>query len=218
MSTTETVERALPEEQQPDGELGESEIMAYEDAEQLAQEFIEIETATIDESTMRGTVKSINMASTGGTISIDIDVPTEPEPIRFHMDKPKPWSERSEFVRWLNKYGYGSQDIPLMIENHAEVEIERDGDEYELVTPPAPLGLKKHIEDVWMLLNAQYGKPVGPEGGVLVSGLVSLTPLIPVWLIGGLDAAVVTGAVSTMSVLLFVLSFVILSMESDSGF
>lgn len=137
---TETPRRDIPDEQRPDGELDDPQIRTYEEAAKLARHFEEIETATIGEDTFRAPVKAIESGGRHGKVAIEVDVPAEDGNEQFHLDKPKVWTDRFRFVRWVEGHGYTAGDFQLMIEKQTEVEVRRDNGEYELVIPDPDAG------------------------------------------------------------------------------
>lgn len=154
------IDRELADEQQPDGELGETEMVAYDRAAKLSEQFESIEARTLDDGIVRGTVTAIESTTRGGSIAVDVDLPAEPDDVRFNFTKPKVWSERYDFVRWLDKYDYGSGDFAGMIERGVEVEVRRDGGDYELVIPessPLHQRLMGRVGDPSGILDATYG-------------------------------------------------------------
>lgn len=158
--TVEDIESArekyvLPETQQPDGELDESEMVAYDNAKELSEQFDAIKTQTLGDGIVRGTVTAIETTTHNQKIVIDVTVPAETDPVRFYMWKPKVWDETYEFVRWLHKYGYSAEDFAGMIEKGIEVEVRRDDDEYELVVPRRRRSFRAIIRDG---VNALHGQ------------------------------------------------------------
>lgn len=128
----------LPEGQQPDGELNGSEMVAYDRAKELSEQFADIQRRTLGDGVVRGTVTSIDTSKSNAKIAIEVDVPAEEEPERFYLTKPKAWDESYKFVRWTRSYGFDASDFAGMIEKGVEVEVRRDDGDYELVVPPEP--------------------------------------------------------------------------------
>lgn len=129
------VERELPESQRQDTELEGGEMVAYDRAQELAEQFEDIQTATIGDGVLRAPVESIEASPNNAAISIKVDVPAEPDAKQFFLDKPKSWSREYEFVRWVEHHGYSAGDFQGMIEKGVQVEVKREDDDYELVIP-----------------------------------------------------------------------------------
>lgn len=129
------VERTLPDEQVKDSELEGGEMIAYEKAQRLTEQFEQIQTSTIGDGMLRAPVSSIEATSSNDSIAIEVDLPAETEDERFYMDKPKSWSRDYDFVRWVEHHGYRAGDFEGMIEKGVQVEVKREDGDYELVIP-----------------------------------------------------------------------------------
>lgn len=130
--------RELPAEQQQEGVEEAGELMPMERAQEISEQFADIESRTISEGVVNGRILTIDTTTANGAMSIDIDVPAEPDPVNFTMSKPKSWDQRFEFVRFVEHYGYGASNFAAMIEDGVEVAVNYDPgrrDEYELVIP-----------------------------------------------------------------------------------
>lgn len=152
------IERDIPEEQRQGTEGGE--MMAYDRAEELAEQFEDIQTATIGDGLLRGTVEAIEASPNNAAISIEVDLPAEEDPEQFFLDKPKSWSREYEFVRWVEDHGYTSGDFQGMIEKNVRVEVERDNGDYELVIPERVTDKSRRLKPVvknWVIERLRAG-------------------------------------------------------------
>lgn len=123
-----------------DDDSTETDLQAYEEAKDLSNYYDDIKTRTLDGNVVKGYVQSINTTKKNGAVSIQVDVPAEPELEQFTMEKPKVWSDEYEFVRWVEYHGYSAEDFAGMIKQGVQVEvlIEEDSygnSEYELFVP-----------------------------------------------------------------------------------
>lgn len=132
------ITRALPESQQPDGELDGTEMVAYREAAELAAHFEGIETATIGDGLVHAPVTAIEASPGNSAVAVEVDVPAEEDDEQFFMDKPKTWTNDYAFVRWVEGHGYTAGDFQGMIEKNVKVEVRREDGEYELVVPEKP--------------------------------------------------------------------------------
>jgi len=141
-----TPDRDLPDEQVKTTEDDEDvdSLTPYDEAAQLSQEFARIDNKTISDDRVLADVKGIYMASNGGSIAVEVDLPAEDGTDVFNFTKPKVWTETYDFVRWVTYYDYGSSNFEVMIEDDVEVEVVENGDEYELFIPQSRLGSLKN--------------------------------------------------------------------------
>lgn len=112
-------------------------LTPYEEAQDLSQEFAEIDRQTVDDSTIKCFVEGIYKTTTGGSISVVVTLPGTGTEESFLFTRPKVWSDEYDFVRWVSHYGYDSSNFEAMIQDNVEVEVRRkkNGDEYELTMP-----------------------------------------------------------------------------------
>lgn len=130
------IERELPSEQDKNGAKdGDVNLQSYEKAQELSQQFEDIQTATIGDNLLRGTVSAIESSPNNAAISVEVDLPAETDDIQFFLDKPKSWNREYDFVRWVEDHGYQAGDFEGMIEKGVRVEVRQEDDEYELVIP-----------------------------------------------------------------------------------
>lgn len=173
-------DRALPDAQRPDGEVGESEMITMERAEQMSEYFGDIQAATIDDNRMRAPVADIDWSPNNEAVVVEVDVPAETDAVRFHLDKPKVWTDRYQLVRWVRHYGYGAEDFHAMVEKRVTVEIRETGlDDYELVVPERDRSRRDRVRAV--------------AAGVKAAGVADHAAIVTAWLVMGANIAVVTG-------------------------
>jgi len=147
----------LPDDQQPDGELDGTEMVAYDRAKELSAQFDEIQTATIGDGLVQGAVEAIEASPNNGAISVEVDVPAEPEPVQFFLDKPKSWNRDYDFVRWVEDHGYDAGDFEDMIERRVRVQVRREDDEYELVIPERGRDHSRKLKPAMKQYAASFG-------------------------------------------------------------
>lgn len=164
--------RQLPDEQVQINEMDdeqEAAIQSMEAAQELAAQFEEIQTATQNDGTLKVPLKSIDTSKGNQAIAISVDVPAEDSVETFYMNKPKIWTERYEFVRWVQQYGYGASDFHRMIEAGVSVEVEQDNGEYQIVIPDYT------PDSYWVRINEairQYAPTAEEESPIVVWGAV----------------------------------------------
>lgn len=139
---TDAPPRELPDEQMQiddDADVSDGELRAYEQANDLSQEFAKLERNTISENELLCPVMSIDSTKTGGSVAVQVDIPGRPEETEtFIMSRPKVWSRRYEFVRFVEAYGYAASDFEHMIKDDVNVRVsqpEAEGGDYELHVP-----------------------------------------------------------------------------------
>jgi len=139
-SNSSSVDRELPDEQyqlDEDADLDEGEIQTMEQAMRISERFEHIKDHTVDDGLVLGTVKEINTSPGNNRLVISIEIPAEDHPEQFRFKKPKVWSEKYRFVRWVREYGYDAESFPNMIEDKCRVKVEniQDSEDYELYVP-----------------------------------------------------------------------------------
>jgi len=134
-----SVERELPDDQKMSDEerKEESEIMTMERAENLSSQYESIKDRTIDENTVLGKLQDINTSPANGNIIVSIDLPAESDHKEFRFNKPKVWSNRYDFVRWIRYYDYDADSFPNMLKDDCRVKVSKGqkSSEYNLMIP-----------------------------------------------------------------------------------
>lgn len=212
------VKRTLPDEQRkvPDDESSdEVELQTMERAEELSSQFEAIKDRTVDDDMVLGQLKDIETSSTNSKVIVTIDLPGEGMDMEKRFDKPKVWSNRYKFVRWIRHYDYDADSFPLMLDDECKVKVVRDGNrEYKLFIPEEPAPMTKDVmafkdgvlersqPTIKWYLRHENGI-VGPMiffswmayGIALLSGLTTLPlaaePLTGLWIIGVLGILIV---------------------------
>lgn len=166
MTQTE-MERSLPEGQQKmEEERDEDQLPAnIEDTDYLREQMEDIFIRTNPDGTLEGIVKDLHYTKEGGTIAVDIDLPAEPDLYREHFTKPKVWSRRYEFVRFVEEYGHRASTITSMLEDGVTVKVRETDEGYELVIPfrireniKKELGkMRRKKHPLWYLIPAAGG-------------------------------------------------------------
>lgn len=131
--------RTLPDDQQridEDERKDESSLQTMERAEELSSQFETIKSRTVNDGMVLGRLKDIDTSRTSSTIIVSIDLPGEGIKEKKRFDKPKVWSDRYKFVRWIRHYGYTADSFPSMLEDKCKVKVQREGNkEYEVFIP-----------------------------------------------------------------------------------
>jgi hypothetical protein len=181
--------RTLPDEQKqvdPDVDDRETQLQTLEQAEHLSEHFDEIKTRTTENGDVEGVVKAINMATTNGTVAVEIDIPGRENNKTVNFEKPRSWTEQYDFVRWIRHYGYTADTIPNMLENDCRVAVNVEDGSYSLYVPPQ--SRRDRIRGVGRRANS-----ILPDIGALLKRYaesdVWLWPLLAgLWLLGVIAA------------------------------
>lgn len=138
-----------------DDDAGEEdvEIQTMERAMELSKQYEEIKDRTVDDDTVLGELKSIDSSPANNNIVINVDIPASSSNKTFRFTKPRAWSEKYEFVRWIKHYGYDADSFPNMLKDDCEVKVMRkdNNKDYELFIPNDE---KKH--HYWNKLTTKY--------------------------------------------------------------
>lgn len=215
---TDAPTRELPDEQvQIDGDaddMGE-ELRAYEQANDLSEEFAKLERNTISENELLCPVMSIDSTKTGGSVAVQVDIPGRPEETEtFIMSRPKVWSRRYEFVRFVEEYGYAASDFEHMIKDDVNVRVsqpEAEGGDYELHVPSRTTRERVGLGAVlWPFKAAYKWIGQGNRAGAMLAVMALSTPIILLISTALIDATFNTAQASfnTLADFNIVLSFV----------
>lgn len=131
-------ERKLPDEQMK-GTEGEDLPARIDEAQEINQMMSEIRHRTNPDGTLLGKVKRIHIAEKNPRIAVMVDLPAEDEDHRFEFNRPKVWSPRYDFVRFVEHYADHPGDIDYLVEENVDVNImeldEEYRDDYAIVYP-----------------------------------------------------------------------------------
>lgn len=119
-------------------------VSAHEQAEQLSEEFVEVESATQTDGTILATVTSIEKTTQGLSDAKKIRVRTETPLGRrgTHIfDIPEPWTEEFEFVRWVRANGSAAGRLDNLIGEKVPL------DDKSLVIPEKAEPLRTRIRE-----------------------------------------------------------------------
>lgn len=175
VETEKDFQRALPPEQDKgldEEEAENAQIRAMEDAEEVAEYFGKIETATRENGdVLKASLKSIDTTTGHNTVVVEVDIPSDSDTTDFRLTSPKIWNERYEFVRFVEKYGYRADDFHKMIEADIDVEVIYENNEYELAIPEYDAGILERWK-TW--LEARDGMLVWLTGTAVILGGTNL--------------------------------------------
>lgn len=131
-------ERKLPDEQVK-GKDGEDVLARIDEANEINEMMSEIRHRTNPDGTLLGKVKRIHIAEKNPRIAVMVDLPAEDEDHRFEFIRPKVWSARYDFVRFVEHYADHPGDIDYLVEENVDVNIMELDDEhsndYRIVYP-----------------------------------------------------------------------------------
>lgn len=130
-------QRQLPDEQNSIPDNAQGDLQTMERAMNLADQYETIKDRTVDDDTVLGRITDINTSRNNDRIIITIDVPGDDSNKEFRFRKPKVWSERYDFIRWIRHYGYDADSFPNMLRDDCKVKVLQDENrEYNLYIPP----------------------------------------------------------------------------------
>lgn len=184
-------------------------IQTYKRANEISQQFETIKDRTISDGVVEGKVKEIDTSPANGNVVVTVDVPSSTSDETFRFSKPKVWSKRYEFVRWVRHYGYNADSFPNMLKDGCEVKVSRADNSFELVVPSTK---KERITDPisntwnWYTDTAHPLSFVSFYGiiGIIVaafagaSGLMTIQQITPKEFIGAITIATLLIGFSTI--------------------
>lgn len=143
--TQKEVERKLPDEQNKlDEEADDNFMQTMERANELSKQYEEIKDRTLGNGLVAGKLEDIDTSPANNNIIVTVDLPGEGNVKQFRFKKPKVWSEKYKFVRWIHYYGYDADSFPNMLKSDCEVEVENmGGEEYSLFVPERKESIKE---------------------------------------------------------------------------
>lgn len=184
-------ERELPEDQVK-GETDKNEdaqITPHEKAEDLSDYLNTVQSKTVEQGIVKGSIKEIHHIDDNDKILVKIELPGETELETFNFKKPKSYDRTYDIVRWLGKYNYTVDHIPKLVQKEVEVEVQkidtdnrRDNETYELVIPEyeEETGLRGKLQ--WLLDKVEGVQKGYEEEAILAAGILSfLTTYAFLW-------------------------------------
>lgn len=108
---------------------------AYQNASDLADELSEMQLMSTSDRKVRA--RLLPPVQRDGDIVVQAKLP-DGDVVSREFDKPKPWSDRYEFARFVEAYGYGPDSIMNLAGE--EVTVERTRDEEWRIVHPDPSG------------------------------------------------------------------------------
>jgi len=158
-STSDTItmsaspDRDLPDDQvqiENEDEYEKSELQTMERAMNLSKQFEEVKRRTVEDGMVLGKLVDIQTSANNDRISVEIDLPAEGDTKQKRFRKPKQWSNKYDFVRWIKHYGYTADSFPNMIKDDCKVKVKQPSEsgDYELFIPEQRKSWWDKISDV----------------------------------------------------------------------
>lgn len=123
----------LDEEQENQEEVS---MQTIERANEISQQYEEIKDRTLGDGMVAGRLEDIDTSPGNDNIVVQVDLPGESADKEFRFKKPKVWTKKYDFVRWIQHYGYDADSFPNMLKGECDVKVENHGNEdYKLFIP-----------------------------------------------------------------------------------
>jgi hypothetical protein len=142
--------RNLPDDQvqiENKDEYEEAELQTMERAMDLSKQFEEVKQRTVEDGMVHGKLVDIQTSANNDRIVVEIDLPAEGDTEQTRFRKPKRWSDKYNFVRWIKYYDYTADSFPNMVKDHCKVEVKKPSEtgDYELFVPERERGYRDRI-------------------------------------------------------------------------